>query len=427
MINRIVSAGLALAFLTCILPVASSAQTAASGSISGIVADQVTGLGIAGAHVTIFAGDRVFASKDTDASGRFQVKDVVPGVYRLSANVANYAAQGTSDVAILPGQENVVNFALTKAQSGSGLREIATVTASARGALASTATITRTLDPEVLQSEGYIRFGDQLRTLPGVNLGGQSSSVADDLNINIRGMGASETQALLDGHPVGPIGVYAINGGGNFPTSFNFADSPSFALSKVEVTFGSGSSGLYGNDAIGGTVNMQTLNPTQKSHTDFQYGVGDQGKQVALGRATGTLGRFGYAAAAGVSGTYGMFAPRTVTQTALPDNAGNPCPAVATQFDLTPCHYAANAYTFSQNATVRSALAKMTYGLSKNTTFTGTWFGSGSWTDSTGNGDNDNLPTSSGLYAVQQNALFGRIIRAGLRPSRRPSRHHDGL
>ena len=74
---------------------------------------------------------------------------------------------------------------------------------------------------------------------PGVNSTGSSSSVSDDLSIDIRGLGASETQALLDGHPVGPQGVYPINGGGSYPDAFNYADSPIFGLSRVQVTFGS--------------------------------------------------------------------------------------------------------------------------------------------------------------------------------------------
>ncbi len=397
----------AIGIVVCLVSgIPADAQSAGRGTVTGIVADRISGLAISDANVTLYQGPKSVATTKSDSRGQFTFKDVAPAIYTLLATANGYQPQSSNDIAVIVGQQSVTNFTLTPATTGDagGLRTIATTRASAGNALASTTTISRNLDPALLSSESYIRFGDQLRTLPGVNLGGLSSSVGDDLYINIRGMGSSETQALLDGHPVGPIGVYAINGGSaNYPTSFNFADSPAFALNKVDVTFGSGAGGLYGADAIGGTINMETLTPTATHHVELQYGYGDQGKQLALAKATGTVGRLGYALAGGVTGTYGMFGPQNITQTALPDNAGNPCPAVATQYDLTPCHYAANTYQVSQQTNLRAGLAKLTYALSPNTTLLGSWFASGQWADSTGNGDNDNKPYDYRLYELQQN------------------------
>ncbi len=409
------SCSAALAFALCASAFSSVAAVAQSASsmttarsttqdvplLAGAVVDQ-SGLAVAGATIRAI-GRGIEKSTTTSATGGYAFSNLQPGLYQVVVSGGGYQPQRANDVAVVKGSIENVSFVLTRARTQQDLSTIATVSTHAGNPIASTTTITRSLEPQILTSEGYLRFGDQLRTLPGVNLGGLTSSVGDDLYINIRGMGTSETQALLDGHPVGPIGVYAFNGGGNFPTSFNFADSPGFALNKVEVTFGSGSSGLYGNDAIGGTINMETLNPTAERHYEMQYGIGDQGKQISFAKATGMLGKLGYAFAGGVTGTYGMFSPQQITQTALPDNAGNPCPAVATQFDLTPCHYAANTYTVSQNTNVRSGLAKLSYALSPNTTLSGSWFASGQWADSTGNGDNDNIPYDYRLYQLSQN------------------------
>lgn len=407
----------ALAIALCTSQVlAQTASSPSNGSISGIVADQVSGLGISAAHVVLFAGDRLANTTDTDSRGRFLFKDVNPGIYHLSATALNYGSQGSGDVAVISGQENVVSFVLVAQQGSTGsLKTIATTRTSARGALASTTAITRTLDPQVLQSEGYIRFGDQLRTLPGVNLGGLSSSVGDDLYINIRGLGESETQALLDGHPVGPIGVYAINGGGgNFPNAFNFADTPSFGIRNVQVTFGSGASGLYGTDAIGGTINMETLNPTQEQRFTLSQAAGDEEKTSTVFTGTGTLGKFGYAVAGGIQGTTGLFPYQTIAQTGRPNNNSTACqpnpppPPINgpgsppfSYADLTTCNLALNTYPVSGQTTVRSALGKLTYALSKNTTALVSWYGSGQWADSTGNGDNDNIPYDTRLAQVQ--------------------------
>ena len=395
------------------------AQSTPAGTISGVIADRISGLPVADAQVTVYAASATVATAKSDARGTFRFSNVAPGVYSVVATASGYDGGRSRDVAVLASQETVVSFALNASlTNGSGLKVIASTTASAGSAIAATTTISRSLDPALLASENNLRFGDSLRTLPGVNLGGLSSSVGDDLYLNIRGLGESETQALLDGHPVGSLGVYSINSpSGTYPGGYNFANSPYYALSKVQVTFGSGASGLYGVDATGGTVNMETLSPTKDRQFSISQGVGDQGRDATAFKATGTLGRMGYAFAGSVQGTYGEFPLQQIPQTGRPNNSqnannGGAClpnpppsnPTAGTPYnytDLTSCNLALNTYPVSQNTTLRSGLAKLTYALSNNTTFTGTWFGSGQWADSTGNGDNDNIPYDTRLAQVQ--------------------------
>jgi len=83
--------------------------------------------------------------------------------------------------------------------------------------LQTSSTITQAVNPIVLQNENYLRLGDGLATLPGVNVSATSSAnLGDDLYIDIRGFGPGETQTLIDGHPIGPfgVGVAAIGAGG---------------------------------------------------------------------------------------------------------------------------------------------------------------------------------------------------------------------
>ncbi len=255
----------------------------------------------------------------------------------------------------------------------------------------------------LIEKENYVGYALALARLPGVNSTGLSSSVSDDQQLNIRGLGPSETQTLFDGHPIGPQGVYGINGGGNYPTSFNFSDSPIYGLSKVTVTFGSGATGLYGVDAIGGTINLQTINPTIKPVFEFSQGAGDQGRLQSAFDATGTIGRIGYAFAAGANGTYGMFPPGLITQTGRPNNNANANNGGdCTQGnDITSCNTALNTYSVSQNSVIKAALAKLSYNLSNNTKFTTTIYSSGQISDSTGNGDNDNIPYDTRLAQIQ--------------------------
>jgi len=392
-----------------------AAAQVGSGIASGFVVDQVNGLPISNANVALYRGDTFVKVVTVDRSGQFRLEGLIPGLYSLSIQAPGYQASRSRDFTVNAGQETSVNVAINRAnQSGESgnLKTIGSVSVSSSNTLASTTTITRTVDPNLLLNENNLNAGYALARVPGVNSTGLSSSVSDDQYLSIRGLGPSETQTLLDGHPIGPQGVYGSNGGSdNDPYAFNYSDSPLFGLSKVQVTFGSGASGLYGVDAIGGTIDMQTLNPTLKPVFNFWEGAGDQGRNQTAFNFTGTSGRLSYALAGGVQGTYGMFPPELITQTGRPNNNSNlnnggACLGVVgsnTYPDISPCNTALNTYTVSQNSVLRSGLLKLRYDLSNNTSFTSTIFASGQWSDSTGNGDNDNIPYDTRLAQVKSN------------------------
>ena len=209
-----------------VLPISAFAQdvstTSASGgagTISGRVVDQISALAIPDATITLYSGNQVLFKTTSDSRGNFRFENVAPAVYTMIATATSYNGSRTGDTPVLAGHEVIANFVLSRASSNAGgLRTIITTNTSGGNALASTATITRTLDPQLITNENNLRVADQLRSIPGVNLAGLSSSLGDDLYLNIRGLGESETEALLDGHPVGPLGVYSINSpGGAYP------------------------------------------------------------------------------------------------------------------------------------------------------------------------------------------------------------------
>ncbi|MBV8807128.1 MAG: TonB-dependent receptor, partial [Acidobacteriaceae bacterium] len=378
-----------------------------SGSITGIVADQLNGLPLPAATVELYSGADALAKTKSAADGRFSFADVKPGIYTIVVRASGYAPGRSGQFSVAAQTETSQPIVLTRSSvSDQNLRSIGTVSATTTSALASTTSITRTVDITALRNENYLRFGDALRTLPGVNFAGLSSSPGDDLSVDIRGLGESETQALLDGHPVGPQGVYGINHPfGSYQGNFNYADSPFFALNKVQVTFGSGASGLYGTDSIGGTVDMETLNPTPTRQFVIEQGFGTQNKMQSDFRATGTIGRLGYALAGSVQSTLGDFSPQLIPQTGRPNNNpnSNHNGACTAGNDITSCNLALNTYQVSQGTIIKSGLAKFTYALSPNTNFLVSWFGSGSYADSTGNGDNDNIPYDTRVAQIVNN------------------------
>lgn len=391
--------------------VATSARAAdvAEARITGLVVDQANGLPLPSASVTLFSSAAAVGSPtSTDKNGGFTFAHVAPGVYTVLVMESGYETSRSADLVATPGTAVSVNLVVsqTHGAQASGLRTIATSSARASSALASTTTITRALDPETVQKENGLRLADQLTKLPGINGQGLSSSVGDDTYLNIRGLGASETVALLDGHPLGPQGVYGINGGGIYPNSFNYADTPIFGLNKVLVTFGSGASGLYGVDATGGTVDLETLSPTATRQFNLLQGFGDQGRSQTSASATGQFGKLGYVLAGGVQGTYGLYKPGLQAQTGRPNNNPNlnNNGACTAGNDISACNLALNTYSFSQNTEVKSGIAKLVYALDDSTSLSSTIYASGSQADSTGNGDNDNIPYLTRVAQIQSKA-----------------------
>ena len=354
-------------------------------TITATVIDVSSELPIAGAAVDLYSGDARVATATTAADGSVVFANRPAGIYHVDVRAQGYGAGRSDDVAVPPGTSSAaIRTVMQRAALTQGpLREIGRVSSAARGqALQTSSTINADVSIDRIVRQNYVRYGDSLYVLPGVNLSSQDSAVGDDLALNVRGIGTSETQVLLDGHPIGPFGA----GGG----SYNLQLSPFFALRNVSVIYGTGAQGIYGVDAIGGAVDLQLLNPTRTPQAQLIQGFGNQGKMESGLLATGTLGRFGYALENSVSGTYGQFAPGMRTQTG---NLGA---------DITSANVAANTYPVSAAYTIRDNLAKLSYAFSPRTSASLTYYGAYSYDDKTGNGDNDAIAYEEQYYNAQQ-------------------------
>ena len=355
------------------IPLTAAAQTATAtgtSTVSGSLVDQSGGVPVSNATVTLFQGGRVIATTQSDANGAFTFPNEPAGVYAVEVRAEGYGSVRSSDLVATSGSTTQFRAVLQRQSSRSSeVREIGRVSASqGRSQLSTSTTITQTLSSDQVINSGYNRIGDALGTLPGVTLSGLSSSVGDDLSVNIRGLGTSETQVLIDGHPVGPFGP----GSGGF----SFQDSPAYAIGQTVVTFGSGSLGLYGTDSIGGTVDQQTVEPTRTPHFLVNQGFGNFGKQFTDLQATGTFGNLGFALVHAVEGTYGPYAP---AQRVQPGGLG---------FDFSDPNLAANTYSTSGNYLLRNDLIKLRYAFDSKTQLTTTFLSATSWDDKSGNGDN---------------------------------------
>ncbi|HEV3153300.1 MAG TPA: TonB-dependent receptor, partial [Candidatus Baltobacteraceae bacterium] len=367
-----------------------TAPPTASGLIAGTVIDRRTALPVGGAQLVLMQGDRSVAHTVSDQSGKFTFSVLPAGIYTIQVSAEGYQIARSDDVVVTAAEADV-SLAISRVQATdiANVKTIAHLTTRASG-LQTTTTVQQQIDPQLMQNVGQIRAAEGLAQLPGVNLVGQDSTVGDDVSVDIRGLKPSETQVLLDGHPIGPIGVYPSRiGGGN--GGFDYQDAPLFALQNTVVTFGSGATGLYGVDAVGGAVDFQTFQPSTHPQGNLKLGFGDMGTQVAAAEATGSSGKLGYAVVHGMQTTYGNFPGAIIAQTGVRGN------------DFTSPTLAGITYYVSGNYTIQNDLAKLQYAFSPATVLTLTTYAANSLDDKTGEGDNDFVTYDFAFYQASHN------------------------
>ncbi|MFY9885412.1 MAG: TonB-dependent receptor [Candidatus Cybelea sp.] len=352
-------------------------STAPIGSIVGTVVDATTGVAIPNVIVRIVG---TTTETQTDSRGHFKFDSVPVGHYVLSLRKNDYQPAVSEPIAI---GGATIEATLAMHRGNGDLHVIAETSTRASDSLEQSSTFTKTVNTEELERQGIIRIADALRTLPGVNNGitGDTASLADDINLNIRGIGTLETEAALDGHPIG----YGIKGG------YNYNLSPVFGLRNTTVLYGSASN-LVGIDAIGGVVNFETLDPTPQFQTALTQGYGTFQQLSTSLRTTGTYGHLGYALAYGVADVNGPFRNATFYQPG----------AAFDQSILSGPVHDLGIYTTSSDAPQRAGLVKLRYTFDPQDSITYTMVNSSRWENKTGNGDGDFLPYQTAFARGKQ-------------------------
>jgi outer membrane receptor protein involved in Fe transport len=351
-----------------------NAQTSAL-AISGYLRDRADGTPIPGAVVTLIApsGARI-SSTTSDQNGAFAFAAPSAGRYRLGAEAHGYRSTSMALAVTGPIARRII-IALTR--SGR-IDEIGRVVSRSSGG--ADAVPGQRVSEAALSEASPLRIADVLGKLSGVTVSGDSLAPGGDSYVSLRGLRPGESQTLLDGHPVGPIGIQpeAPDADGT-SAGFNYQDAPYFAIRTVDVKFGA-QAGSATAGVLGGTVDLLTFDPTERDQVVVQQGFGNEGRASTSLRATGTEGKLGYALVSGVAGTYGLFAGGPIAQTGLRGT------------DLTTATLRALTYTVSGDYVLRNGLAKVVYAPSAGTRVILSSYDATSWADKTGEGDNDFNP-----------------------------------
>ena len=343
--------------------VAQAAAPAASASITGTVRDDAS-RPVPGVRVSLTGPTR--AATTTGGDGAFSFPNLRAGTYLITAERTGYATLN-STTTVSDGTSQTANFTLERANATT-LRQIGRVVTSVNRTtdLNTTPAATNTLSSQTYIDRAQPQIANLLEELPGVELQRFSSGGSPGANTvaALRGADPSETQTLIDGHPVsgGPDGDYLLQ----------FLNP--LLLSDVEVTKGPGTQSNQIQNQVNGSINYRTL-PIEQQFTARLIGGYDTYDGSRLGAyLSDTIGKIGFVAGYARYGTPGYFTGNILSVAANGTGVpGGPLP------DATVTLAIPSSQTFNNQA----ELFKLGYDFSNSTALTLSYFGLHTYADYT--------------------------------------------
>jgi hemoglobin/transferrin/lactoferrin receptor protein len=271
---RSVPSGLLFLFLL-LLP---GGRAALASTIAGTAADP-SGAPVASARVTVLnlaTGAQV--AVEADAEGRFRVPDLTVGIYRVEIARQGFSVDART-VAIADVAETIeLAFVLHPG----GLSSEVTVTATRNQRDERLVPLRVDSVPrEQLETVNPVSTADALLQVPGVSTVGAGPYQARP---RLRGLDSTRVLVLVDGERLNNARTATDRAG----TEVGLADIGS--VDSLEVVSGAGSV-LYGTDALSGTINIITNQPSFSDTLRLDYGFNGYYSSNENGRrGTGTFG-----------------------------------------------------------------------------------------------------------------------------------------
>jgi len=218
----------------------------------------------------------------TNSKGFYEFKNVGPGRHVISVSYLGYASQNKT-VKVQGEKNTICNFNLARTSIISD-PIIVRANRDEAGLVAVPARITMLPAKKIEQSAGT-NISDVLGSIAGVDVKDDNGIYSSQTVVSLRGLGGdnqSGTLVLLDGNPVNKSDAGSVN--------WNMFEKDN--IEKIEVVKGPGSV-LFGNNAMGGIINIITKKPVKKLslNTNLFYGTYNTfgGKISAMGRTDNSL------------------------------------------------------------------------------------------------------------------------------------------
>ena len=273
------------------------------------------GAAVGGATVTATGPTRVTTT--SDSTGAFMLA-VSPGLYRVVVTKPGYTSASTSDVIITAGTSTPLSVVIGE-QNLTTLRTIGSVTTSGRGgATINTGAATQSfVTGQEFTQVANPQVNDVLQRIPDVVV--QKLGTQADTSIVVGGLQPYETQVLIDGHPIA-LGQYGVWLSQYFP---------SFLIGGVETQSGPGNTTPFANIAVGGTVNLGTIDFTKRQTAELTTGIDTFGSQYSDAIITGSAKKLDYVVGLGTAGNNGYYYGKTACDMYVSDGFNQNSPTSA--------------------------------------------------------------------------------------------------
>jgi iron complex outermembrane receptor protein len=323
---------IATALVVLTVPSALAQQT---GRIIGTVTAIDTRTAISNARVALQTPQRVAL---TDDAGAYTLRDLPAGSYKVYVSAIGRAPDSAT-VTVSAGNSSAHDFALRE-----GSLMLSSVIVSATRSPVEASRVAATVDvlaPEQVRQSPTREAQDLLREIPSIELPRQSSLVSGTAQIvSIRGVDEGRTAVLFDGIPINDAWGEWIDWG----------RVPKAMLDRVEVVEG-GTSSLYGNGAMGGTISFFSR-PIAPGAMDLQV---DGGSRDARHAYVGAGIPIAGALTASINGDYQQGGGYRLISDSAFGSAATTC----------PCHGAGTADVES-NVIQRNSYLRLNYAPSAN-------------------------------------------------------------
>ncbi|MDZ7288989.1 MAG: TonB-dependent receptor [candidate division KSB1 bacterium] len=222
------------------------------GVIAGTVQDQKTRELLPGTNIMV-EGTTLGAASDID--GRFLIRGVPAGTYRLQASLLGYVSAIAAGVKVVANETTRVDLKLTV--SAIEMPEVVvTATKKAQSFMESPVSLS-VVSARQIQDQNQVQLDDVLEFTPGVNMMGGQINIRGSSGFS-RGAG-SRVLLLVDGVPMLP----------GDSGDIKWDALPPSEIDHVEIVKGA-SSALYGSYAMGGVVNVITKDPGDRPQTNIR-------------------------------------------------------------------------------------------------------------------------------------------------------------
>ncbi len=262
------------------------------GAIRGIVTDVETGRGMSGANLAAVPLGGVGTATETVSSttGDFELKNLAPGLYTITASSSGYAKKVFPALVINPGEEKTLDVALPLIGSVFNPAAISALRHSEK--IFGTPAAVSVVEAAPVQLRTLLTVAEHLRAMPAVDFAG--TGINQSL-VALRGFNdvlASAVLPLTD-HRIARLPTLRFN-------PYNLIPITSDDIERIEIISGSGSA-LYGPNSANGVVHFITKSPFGSEGTTVSAAGGERVEYFGSARHAGSWqNRLGYK----ISGQY---------------------------------------------------------------------------------------------------------------------------